>query len=151
MRSKRSGHDWVTEVTDSVVQGALVVKNTFANVGDAGDQGSIPGSGRSPGGRHSNPLQYSCLENPLDRGALWATVHGVAESWTWLKWLNIHAYKELQFPKFLCPWDFLGKNTLVGCHFFLQGIFSTEESNLSLLNWQVASLPLNHQESPILL
>ena len=45
----------------------------------AGDLGSIPGSGRSPGGGNGNPLQYSCLENPLDRGAWQATVHGVAE------------------------------------------------------------------------
>ena len=43
---------------------------------NAGDVGSIPGSGRSLGGRHGNPLQYSCLENPMDRGAWWATVHG---------------------------------------------------------------------------
>ena len=53
---------------------------------DAGDMGSIPGSGRSPGGRQGNPLQYSCLESPMDRGAWWATVHGVAESRTRLKW-----------------------------------------------------------------
>ena len=42
----------------------------------------FPGLGRSPGGRHGKPLQYSCLENPMDRGALWAKVHGVAKSWT---------------------------------------------------------------------
>ena len=47
---------------------------------DAGDLGSIPGSGRSFGERYGNPLQYSCLENPMDRGAWWATVHGVAKS-----------------------------------------------------------------------
>ena len=46
---------------------------------NAGDLGSIPGSGRSPGGGHGNPLQYSCLENPKDRGAQWAAVHRVAE------------------------------------------------------------------------
>ena len=45
---------------------------------DAGDLGSIPGSGRSPGGGNGNPLQYSCLENPMDREAWWATVHGIA-------------------------------------------------------------------------
>ena len=61
-------------------QVALVVKNLLANAGDERDAGSIPGSGRSPGGRHGNPLQYSCLENPMDRGAWWATVHGVAKS-----------------------------------------------------------------------
>ena len=59
---------------------ALVVKNSPANAGHIGDAGLIPGSGRFPGERHGNPLQYSCLENPMDRGAWWATVHGVAES-----------------------------------------------------------------------
>ena len=48
----------------------------------AGDPGSIPGWGRSPGEGNGNPLQYSSLENPMDRGAWWATVHGVAKSWT---------------------------------------------------------------------
>ena len=50
--------------------------------GDTRDVGSIPGSGRSPGGGNDNPLQYSCLGNPMDRGAWWATDHGVAKSWT---------------------------------------------------------------------
>ena len=52
------------------------------SAGDTGDLGLIPGSGRSPGGGHGNPLQYSCLENPMDRGAWWATVHGVTKSQT---------------------------------------------------------------------
>ena len=56
----------------------IVVKN--ASAADPRDMGSIPGSGRSPGGGHSNPLQYSCLEYPMDRGAWWATAHGVAKS-----------------------------------------------------------------------
>ena len=55
--------------------GGLVVKNPLAN---AGDTGLIPGLGRSPGGGHGNPLQYSCLENPMDREAWRATVHGVS-------------------------------------------------------------------------
>ena len=59
-----------------------VVKNLFANAGDARDVGSIPGSGRSSGRGHDNPLQKSCLENPMDRGAWWATVHGVAKTQT---------------------------------------------------------------------
>ena len=66
------------------------VKNPLANAGDAGDLGSIPGSGRSPGGEYGNPLQYSCLENPMDRGAWWATVYGVAKSQTGLKRLSTH-------------------------------------------------------------
>ena len=63
----------------------LVVKNPLANAGDIRDMGSIPGSERSPGGGHGNLLQYSCLENPMDRGAWWATVHRVAKSQTQLK------------------------------------------------------------------
>ena len=63
-------------------QVVLVVKNPAANAGDAGDTGLIPGSGRSPGGGHGSPLQYSCLENPMHRGACWAIVHGVAKSQT---------------------------------------------------------------------
>ena len=63
---------------------ALRVKNLPANAGDVRDTGSFPGSGRSPGGGHSIPLQYSCLENPVDRGAWWARVHMVAKSWIWL-------------------------------------------------------------------
>ena len=72
-----------------------MVKNSLANARyvdprdvDLRDFGSIPGSGRSPGGGHSNSLQYSCLENPMDRGAWWATVHRVAESQTRLKQLR---------------------------------------------------------------
>ena len=59
-----------------------MVKNLPASEGDAGNKGSIPGSGRAPGGGNGNLLQYSCLENSMDRGALWATVHGVAKSRT---------------------------------------------------------------------
>ena len=62
----------------------LVVKNLPDNAGDRRDLSSIPGSGRSPGGGHGNPLQYSCLENPMDGGAWWATVPGVAKSQTQL-------------------------------------------------------------------
>ena len=58
----------------------LVVKNPPAKTGDIRDAGSIPESGRSPGGGHGNPLQWSCLENPMDRGAWQAIVHRVTES-----------------------------------------------------------------------
>ena len=67
-----------------------MVKNLPANAGDTRDVGSIPGSGRSPGGGHGNPLQYSCLKNPMDRGAWKATVHRVAKSCTGLKRLSTH-------------------------------------------------------------
>ena len=62
-----------------------MVRNQLANPGDAGAVGLIPVSGRSPGGGNGSPLQYSCLANPMDRGAWWATVHGATKSWTRLR------------------------------------------------------------------
>ena len=59
----------------------LVVKNPPTNAGNIRDKGSVPGLGKSSGGGHGNPLQYSCLENRMDRGAWLATVHGVSKSW----------------------------------------------------------------------
>ena len=75
---------WVSQVV-------LVVKNSPASAGDIRDVGSIPGSGRSPGGGRDNPLQCSCLENPMDRGAWRPTVHGVTKGQIQLKWLRTHA------------------------------------------------------------
>ena len=63
-------------------QVVLAVKKPPANAGDTGAVGLIPGLGRSPGAGNGNPAQYSCLENPMDRGAWWATVQRVAKSWT---------------------------------------------------------------------
>ena len=62
-----------------------MVRNLPAGAGDAGDVGLIPGLGRFPGERNGNPLQYSCLENPMDRGTWWAIVHEVAKSQTQLR------------------------------------------------------------------
>ena len=70
---------------------ALVVMNVPANSGNVRIASFIPGLGGSPGGGHSNPLQYSCLENPMDRGEWGATVQRVTKSWTQLKWLSRHA------------------------------------------------------------
>ena len=70
-----------------------MVKNPPANSGDVRDVGSILGLGRLPGGGNDNPLQYSCLENPTNRGDWWATVLGVTKSWTRLKQLSTHACK----------------------------------------------------------
>ena len=60
----------------------LVVKNLPDNAGDVRDVGLIPGCGRSSGGGNGNPLQYSCLENPMDREVWWAIVHRITRSWT---------------------------------------------------------------------
>ena len=88
------------QVIDSGFPGGSEVK---ASAWNAGDLGSISGSGISPGEGNGNPLQYSCLENPVDRGAWWATVHGVTNSWTRLKRLSMHSAL-LTMPKPLTVW-----------------------------------------------
>ena len=75
--------------------GGAVVKNLPASARDAKDMRSIPGSGRSPGGGNGNPLQYSCLGNPMDRGAWLAIVHGVAKSQTHLS-THVHTHTQNQ-------------------------------------------------------
>ena len=89
-------HWWMTEVEGEKAGPSLpccgvcpVPKD--ANAGDLRDAGSIPGSGRSPIGRHGNPRYYSLLENPMAKGGWWATVHRVTKSWTWWKWLSTHS------------------------------------------------------------
>ena len=81
---------WIEFITElcpltGASQVALVVKNPSANAGDVRDKSSIPGLGKSPGEGNGNPLQYSCVENPMDRGAWRATVHRVRQSWARLK------------------------------------------------------------------
>ena len=78
---------WLAQGHTAFPSGPLV-KNLPACAGDAGDLGSIPGSGRSPGGGNGKAFQDSCLENPMDRGTWWARVHGVAKSWAQLKRLS---------------------------------------------------------------
>ena len=85
----RVGHCLATKQQHILV--LIVVKNPPANAGTIRNVGSIPGSERSPEGGHGNPFQGSSLENPMDRGAWWATVHAVAKNHTQLKQLSIHA------------------------------------------------------------
>ena len=83
--------DMISQLNNNQVtyfSGGTVVKNLPANARDTKDSGSIPGSGRSPREGNGNQLQYSCLENPMDRGAWWATVHGGCKSQTRLKRLS---------------------------------------------------------------
>ena len=101
---------WLTPTRASQV--ALVVENPPANAGDLREAGSIPGLGRCPGRGHGNPLQCSCLENPMDRGTWWATVHRVTKSRTQLKWLNIHAHNP---NKQGCVWKADGEGRRRNC------------------------------------
>ena len=78
--------------------GGTVVKNLPANAGNAKDMGSVPGWGRSSGGGNGNPLQYSYLENPMDRGAWRATVHGVAKEWNVIEPLSRHIHPGVSYP-----------------------------------------------------
>ena len=77
----------------------VVLKNPSVNAGDIRNTGSIPRSGTCPEGGHGNPLQNSCLENPMYRGAWWAVAHKIAESRTWLKWLSTHRHPRLEHHK----------------------------------------------------
>ena len=79
-------------------QEVLVIKISPANAGDIRDMTSVPGLGRSPGAGHGKPFQYSCLENPMDRGAWWATVHRVSNSQTGLKQLSTNMHSQIAEP-----------------------------------------------------
>ena len=107
-------------------------EESACNAGDTRDAGSIPGSGRSPEEGHGKPLQYSCLENPMDRGAWWAIVHRVAKSRTQLKWLSI--YKHIQKISYILMTDHTWKWTRWPKHehrmFMLRPMLWTEEPHL---------------------
>ena len=87
IKASRSWYLKTPKVLSGASQVALVVKYLPANARDTGDAGLIPRLGRSPGEEHGNPLQYSYLENPMDREAWWTTLNGVTKSWTWLSML----------------------------------------------------------------
>ena len=97
-----------------------VVKNPPASAGDAGDVGLIPGSGRSPGGGHGNPSQYSCLQNSMNRGAWQAMVHGVAKSQSWLKRLSTNTRTHRPNPMLLnMDWVFSISNNVARSNFII--------------------------------
>ena len=112
--------------------GGSVVKNPPANqCRRFRDMGSISGLERSPGGENDNPLQYSCLNNPMDRGAWWATVHGVTKSWTWMSnWTWLHAFWEVWGNISLWfwsgfPWSWIMLN-IFSCAFWPSGKMSIQ-------------------------
>ena len=101
-------------------QVVLVVKNLPANAVDIRDSGSIPGSGRSPEEGNGNPLQYSCLENPMGKGAWWAAVHGLPTSRTQLNDFTftltfMHWRRKWQPTPVFLPGESQGRGSLVGC------------------------------------
>ena len=139
-----------------------------ASAYNVGDLGSIPGREDSPGEENGNPLQYSCLENPMDQEAWWATVHGVAKSWTRLSdfislyKLCVHAQLLSCVQLFEMPWTVACQAPL-SLEFSMQEYWSglpfptladlpdqgIEPRLLHLLHWQADSLPLCHLRSPV--
>ena len=115
---------------------ALVVKNLPASAGDIRDVGSIPGLGRSPGEGNGNPLQYSCQDNRVDRGAWWATVHMVSKSQTWLKGLSALTLNNNSVLKSSHVWSvasiFTQKLTYIISSPYLNGHFGMPPLNASL-------------------
>ena len=112
--------------------GGSVVKNLPASAGDAQDVSSTLVLGWSPGEGNGNPFQCSCLENPMDKGAWQATVRACMLSRFQSCPTLCNAMDSIP-PRFFCPWDSPDKNTGLGCHARLQGIFPTQGSNLCLL------------------
>ena len=119
-------------------QVVLVAKNLPANAGDMSDIGSIPGWGRSPGGGHGNPLQFSCLENLMDRGAWWAKVCGVAKR-TWLKRLSMHSL-EYYRRKFLAR---KGRETSSSLSHLIQRGFLGRKSTSGLVWFTIQRMPFH--------
>ena len=108
----------------------LVVKNLPANAGDVRDKGSIPGLGRSPGEGNGYPLQYCCLENPMDRGAWRATVYRVAQSHTRLKQLSTHTRHRLRVKCHKTALLFSCKQRVLSFPTFLSNL-ATDQSPLT--------------------
>ena len=125
---------WASQVT-------LVVKSPSTNAGDVRDTGSIPGSGRSPGGEHGYPLQYSCLGNPKDRGAWQAIVHSVSQSRTQLKQLSTHGFTHTHME------SIHRKNMAAGLPTpgFIPGQTSIKREGETKINWWPLSALLRPQ------
>ena len=116
-------------------QMALVVKNLPTNSGDIRDEGSIPGLGRSPGEGNGNPLQYSCLENPMDRGTWRATVHRVSQSQTRLKQLGMHTHTLIIIAPDKKSVAFQARMRSLNC--FKSQFCSKSSPKMSKVKWQL--------------
>ena len=102
-QNTKKKNKWIYSFTSQVAQRD---KNALANAGDAGHSGSTPGSRRSPGGGHSNPLQYSCLGNSMGRGAWWAKCMGSQR--VWQDWAIMHALLSVWYLVYIEVWE--GRN-----------------------------------------
>ena len=119
------------------------------NIGDVRDKGQIPGITRSPGGGHGRPLQYSCLVNPIDRGAWWITVHRVTKSGTQLKQLiytQKHVSNIMILKAFSLPQESLALNLFITCPIDLYGCssFASPECQLELYSMQLSRIYFSH-------
>ena len=114
----------------------LEVKNLPANTGDIRNAGSTPGSGSSPGRKHGNPFQYSCLENPMDRGTWWATVHEVGKSQTRLKRLNTYIQMTLTpLEALLSCFQPLGRSLTTSWWAWVTGVWSGFQGWARMTPW----------------
>ena len=135
--------NWLSPTDAKGFSGGWAVKNLPANTGDVG---SIPGSGRSPGEGNGNSFQCSCLENPTDRGAWWATVHGAAKSQTWLS-DNKSSKKgwvweqRKDFVLFLLFWNFCSYVWLL-YNRIISMMYPTDLGLGSTLSWREVFIPL---------
>ena len=117
-----------------------MVKNLPGNIGDTRDAGSSPGSGRTPGEGNGNLLQYSCLQNPMDRGAWWLQS---------MRWHRVE--RDCESQSLYSPWNSPGQNTAVGSLSLLQGIFPIQGSNPGFPHCRWILYHLSHQGSPRIL
>ena len=133
-------------------QVVLVIKNLPVNAGDIRDMGWIPGSGRSPGGGHGNPFQYSCLGNPMDRRAWQTTDHRVTKSQTWLKQLYFFFFSNfhlIMLNRFIVLFSLLYSSTFL----YIQQDGSVQFSSVSQscptpcnpMRCSIPGLPVHHQ------
>ena len=119
-----------------------MVKNLAANAGDAD---SISGSGRSPGGGNGNLLQYSCLENSMDRGAWWAEVHRIAKSWTQLS-THTHTHTHTHTQEMSVPLNF--RFCICGCEEFEDFMIRSDQISRSVVSNSLRPHELQHTRPP---
>ena len=138
--SQRVRHDWVTNPSD--FPGGPMVKNLPASVGGIRDSGLIPGSGRSPGGGHGSLLQYSCLENPMGRGAWWPTAQKFRKSWTW-QHMTCRTFSQIGLLAWEVVLQAMWRSTMVGAFVMypaIKGWASHSSRPMRPIDWKSVTL-----------